>query len=314
MMTRTLWNPPAPYPLRMPSIELTPAERDTALARIRDALQEDLAGSEDVTTFALVPDDAIGQVRIVSRESGVLAGSSVAQMVFHHLNAQVSYEEQHADGSRIEPGDVIAVVSGSMRSLLVGERTALNFLTMLSGTATLTRRFVDLCEGLPAQILDTRKTFPGLRDLQKYAVRCGGGENHRRGLYDAVLIKDNHLAWWQSTTQRSLQDAVLNVREHAGSGIVIEIEVDTPDQLRHVLSAAPDVVLLDNMSLEQLTEAVAVRNATCPHVLLEASGGVTPESVRGIALTGVDRISVGALTHSARALDIGFDWGQDPVN
>jgi nicotinate-nucleotide pyrophosphorylase (carboxylating) len=240
------------------------------------------------------------------------------------------------DGDRLAPGDVVATVSGPLDKLLIGERTMLNFLTHLSGVATLTRRFVDAVTGTRAQILDTRKTLPGYRVLEKYAVRCGGGTNHRLGLYDGVLIKDNHLAAW--TESRSIADAVRTAQAKSPPGVSIEVEVDTLEQLRDALEGRPDIVLLDNMPPAMLREAVVIRNAfvasfsppspdggpmrqTAPNeapgprsgdrglnVQLEASGGVTLDTVREIALTGVERISIGALTHSAPALDLAFDW------
>jgi nicotinate-nucleotide pyrophosphorylase (carboxylating) len=215
-----------------------------------------------------------------------------------------------SDGERVERGSVAAVLSGATRSRLIGERTLLNFLTHLSGVATLTRSFVDLTRGTRAKILDTRKTLPGWRALEKYAVRCGGGVNHRMGLYDGVLIKDNHLAAWVGLENRpTLGEAVERARRVSPKEAPIEVEVDSLEQLRAVLSAGPDIVLLDNMSPAMMREALAIRDATAPAVLLEASGGVTLETVSAIAATGVDRISIGALTHSAAALDLAFDWG-----
>jgi nicotinate-nucleotide pyrophosphorylase (carboxylating) len=200
-------------------------------------------------------------------------------------------------------------VTGPIRSLLKGERTVLNFLTQLSGVATLTRQFVDAVAGTKAVILDTRKTWPGYRRLQKYAVRAGGGTNHRMGLYDSTMIKDNHLAAW-SSARKSIAAAIEQVRSSVPAGISIEVEVDTLEQLKEALAGNPDIVLLDNMPPVMLQQAVAVRDRTAPGVLLEASGGVTLERICEIAETGVDRISIGALTHSVIALDIGFDWKQ----
>jgi nicotinate-nucleotide pyrophosphorylase (carboxylating) len=299
-------------------LEFGTQQHAAAVELIRMALREDLAQGEDLTTVSLVAADASGRVRVVAREPGVLAGSSVARMVFSELDSAVEYAPLLSDGARLEPGSVIADVSGPVRSLLTGERTALNFLTLLSGTATLTRKFVDAVAGSGARILDTRKTLPGLRALQKYAVRCGGGENHRFGLYDAVLIKDNHLDWWRSGSgpgeggtgqSPGIADAVRQCRAAAGSDVLLEVEVDSLEELMEVLPAAPDVVLLDNMSPDQLREAVRLRNENAPTVQLEASGGITLDGIKVIASTGVERISSGALTHSAPALDIGFDWG-----
>jgi nicotinate-nucleotide pyrophosphorylase (carboxylating) len=211
------------------------------------------------------------------------------------------------DGQRGEKGTELARVSGGVRTLLAAERTALNFLQHLSGIATLTRRYVDAVAGLPVQILDTRKTTPGWRLLAKYAVRCGGGHNHRMGLHDGVLIKDNHLAPFGSGPD-AITKAVQAARAKVGHTVPLEIEVDTLEQLDAALAVRPDIVLLDNMTLDQMREAVRRRNAVAPEVKLEASGGVNLESIRGIAETGVDSISVGALTHSAPALDIALDY------
>lgn len=299
------------------SLVFGPQERAAAEAAIRLALGEDLRDGVDLTTVSLVASDALGRVRVVARKPGILAGNEVAGMVFSELDRSVEYSPRLNDGERLEAGSVIAEVSGPVRSLLTGERTALNFLTMLSGTATLTRRFVDAIAGSQSRILDTRKTLPGLRALQKYAVRCGGGENHRFGLYDAVLIKDNHLEWWRSTGEgstggpappRGLADAVRHCRATVGFNVLLEVEVDSLEELAEVLPAGPDVVLLDNMTPEQLREAVRIRDDGAPDVQVEASGGITLEGVKVIASTGVERISSGALTHSAPALDIGFDW------
>jgi nicotinate-nucleotide pyrophosphorylase (carboxylating) len=248
---------------------------------------------------------------VVAREAGVLAGGPVAALVFEKLDRDAEYHALIPDGSTLARGTVAAKVVGPLRSLLTGERTALNFLQHLSGVATLTRRFVDAAAGTQAVILDTRKTIPGWRSLEKYAVRAGGGTNHRRGLYDGCLIKDNHIAAWREWTKgASLADAVREARSHVPHGIPIEIEVDTLEQLADALTGAPEIVLLDNMNVEQLRKAVELRNGRAPKVLLEASGGVTLATVAQIAATGVDRISSGALTHSAPALDLGFDWSR----
>ncbi|WP_437227667.1 carboxylating nicotinate-nucleotide diphosphorylase [Planctomicrobium sp. SH661] len=289
---------------------LTPDEEQTALNLVRTALAEDLAGQSDVTTTVFIPADAHGIIRIVSRQAGVLCGGVCLPLVLQQFPQHVTCSDLLPDGSRLSPGTVIAELQGSMRTLLTAERTILNFLTLLSGTSSLTHQYVEAVAGTGASILDTRKTLPGLRALQKYAVRCGGGVNHRIGLYDAVLVKDNHLAWYRDQQQGSLAEAVQHVRESAPSKMVIEFEVDSLDQLRALLPGNPDIVLLDNMSNADLKEAVQLRNNQYPGVLLEASGGVNLQTVRGIAETGVDRISVGALTHSAPALDIGFDWGE----
>jgi nicotinate-nucleotide pyrophosphorylase (carboxylating) len=209
------------------------------------------------------------------------------------------------DGQRVERGTTLATVAGSLRGILAAERTALNFLQRMSGVATLTRKFVDAAAGFKVKLLDTRKTTPGWRLLEKYAVRCGGGTNHRMGLYDGILIKDNHLAGLGGSVRKAVEQA----RAYPGNaGLPVEVEVDTLEQLEVALAVRADIVLLDNMTLEQLRLAVARRDAIASGVLLEASGGVNLTTVRDIAATGVDRISVGAFTHSATALDIALDY------
>jgi nicotinate-nucleotide pyrophosphorylase (carboxylating) len=286
------------------------SERQAALELIRLAIEEDLAGKGDLTTAAVIPESAVGSVSIVARKPGVISGLPIVRLVFSAVDAQVRVELRAKDGDRVERGTVVAVLTGATRSLLVGERTALNFLTHLSGVASLTRRFVDLAAGTKASVLDTRKTLPGWRALEKYAVRCGGGVNHRMGLYDGVLIKDNHLAAWAGLESRpTLRDAVAQARRVSPKEVSIEVEVDSLAQLRDVLKAKPDIVLLDNMSPATMQEAISIRDLAAPGVLLEASGGVTLETMGVIAATGVDRVSIGALTHSAPALDLAFDWG-----
>ncbi len=281
-------------------------EQTAATKLIEMALAEDLSTAGDLTCKALIRPDQTATVQVVARKNGVLAGSPIGRMVFARLDPQVRWVALHQDGDRVSPGTVIAKVSGPLTSLLIGERTMLNFMTHLSGIATLTRTFVDATAGTHAKILDTRKTLPGWRLLEKYAVRCGGGTNHRMGLYDGVLIKDNHIAAW--TESSSIAEAVRTARAKSPKGVSIEVEVDTITQLQDALQGSPDIVLLDNMDVETLREAVSLRNRLAPGVLLEASGGVNLETVGGIARTGVERISVGALTHSAPALDLGFDW------
>jgi nicotinate-nucleotide pyrophosphorylase (carboxylating) len=292
-------------------------ERACAMRLITMALLEDLGDGGDLTCQALISPKDRATVNVVARKPGVLAGSPVGRMVFAALDPAITWTARKTDGERLTPGDVIATVTGPLAPLLIGERTMLNFLTHLSGIATLTRRFVDAVAGTDASILDTRKTLPGYRALEKYAVRCGSGANHRMGLYDGVLIKDNHLAAWTALKtpvadapgSPSIADAVGTARERS-PGVSIEVEVDSLDQLRDALSGSPDIVLLDNMDVTTLRQAVAIRNTMSPSVKLEASGGVTLESVRAIAETGVERISIGALTHSAPALDLAFDWAE----
>lgn len=278
---------------------------------IQLALMEDLGDRGDVTTLSMVGGDEQGTVQIVARSPGVVAGVPIIPRVFSMLDETVKVTVLLDDGSRVERGAVVAEVSGSVRSLLIGERTVLNFLTQLSGVATLTRKFADAVAGTSAQVYDTRKTLPGWRKLEKYAVRCGGGANHRIGLFDMVLIKDNHLASFHAAhPQATVADAIRSARSQAPPGTPLEVEVDTLEQLRDALAAGPDIVLLDNMSLDQLRQSVALRNEIAPNVQLEASGGVSLSTVADIASTGVERISAGALTHSAPALDLAFDWKQ----
>ena len=286
-----------------------------AVRLIELALAEDLAGSSmneldrDLTCAALIDSSETATINVVVRCDGVLSGGPVAELVFKRLNPTVRWETIVADGSLVTTQSVVARASGPLRSLLIGERTALNFLMHLSGVATQTRKFVDAVIGTKAVILDTRKTLPGWRALEKYAVRCGGGTNHRLGLHDGVLIKDNHLAAWvRGQGDATIADAIRQARAVSPSGIAIEIEVDTLEQLRDALTAGPEIVLLDNMAPTTLLEAVRLRDESAPTTRLEASGGITLSNVREIAETGVDRISIGALTHSAPALDIAFDW------
>jgi nicotinate-nucleotide pyrophosphorylase (carboxylating) len=273
------------------------------------ALREDLDDAGDLTSQALIPADLTGQAALIVRPAGVIAGLPAAALVFNLVDPRLAFEPLVTDGTAVHPGTRLAVVSGPIRSLLTGERTALNFLQRLSGIATLTARYVALVKGLRCKVLDTRKTTPGWRLLEKYAVRQGGGHNHRMGLYDGVLIKDNHLAGLQIADGRlQIQEAVRRARELRSVQVPVEIEVDTLEQFDVALSVRPEIVLLDNMTHEQMIKAVRRRDATAPSVQLEASGGVTFATLRAIAETGVDRISVGALTHSATALDIGLDY------
>ena len=287
------------------------SERQAAERLIALALAEDLGEAGDLTCRALVAADERAEVLVVARRPGVLAGAPVAAMVFQKLDPQIQWISEFPDGTQLEQGTVVAKVVGPLRSLLTGERTALNFLQHLSGVATLTGRFVDAVAGTRAVILDTRKTVPGWRVLEKYAVRAGGGTNHRMGLFDGCLIKDNHLAAWaERRAGASIADAVREARRQVPAGIRVEIEVETIEQLADALGGSPEIVLLDNMHPRTLAKAVALRDERAPTILLEASGGVTLENVAEIARTGVDRISVGALTHSAPALDLAFDWSR----
>jgi nicotinate-nucleotide pyrophosphorylase (carboxylating) len=277
------------------------------------ALVEDLGSAGDITSRALVDEHLQGSAQFVARQRGVAAGLEAARILMTRVDATVAWDWNCSDGAIVEPGVRLGRATGRLRALLAGERTALNFVQRLSGIATLTRRFVEAISGLPCEIYDTRKTTPGWRVLEKYAVRAGGGRNHRMGLHDAVLIKDNHLvAWRLRGRDQSLADAVRVARSVVPNGTVIELEVDSIAQLEEATAGEPDIVLLDNMSPEQLRAAVKLRNARLPKLVLEASGGVTLDTVRSIAETGIDRISVGALTHSAPALDIALDF-EEPV-
>lgn len=279
-----------------------PDEAAAARTLVQLALAEDLGRFGDRTSRALIPAEQQAAARFVVRTAGVVAGLPVAAMVCEKLRFAPLID----DGATVSGGTAIATVSGSLREILAAERTALNFLQRLSGVATLTRRFVDAVQGTAAKILDTRKTTPGWRLLEKYAVRMGGGTNHRLGLFDGILIKDNHLAGLDGDVRR----AVMLAREAPGNETYpVEVEVDSLGQLDDALAARADIVLLDNMTTDMMREAVRRRDAASPDTRLEASGGVNLQTVRAIAETGVDRISVGAITHSATALDIALDYG-----
>ena len=272
---------------------------------VRLSLEEDLAGRGDVTTEALVDSAAVGSAQIVPRAPGVAAGMPAIVAAVEESGGGLEAEVHVADGEPFEAGAPLAAMSGPVAGILTLERTVLNLLGRLLGVAEQTRRYVDAVQGTGARVYDTRKTTPGWRRLDKYAVVCGGGRNHRAGLFDAVLIKDNHLA----QARLSPGEAVRQARRHAGaSPLLVEVEVDTLEQLAEALPAGPNIVLLDNMPPATLRRAVALRNQEAPAVQLEASGGVTLDTIREIAETGVDRISVGALTHSAVVLDVGLDW------
>jgi nicotinate-nucleotide pyrophosphorylase (carboxylating) len=267
---------------------------------VASALAEDLGLAGDITTQATVPEDARAFGIISARKPGVVAGMQLVAAAFELLDPEVHIDVTIDDGGYIGAGEAIAKVSGNARALLTAERVAMNFLGHLSGIATLTQRYVEKVAGTQARIVDTRKTRPGLRAVEKMAVRAGGGVNHRFGLFDAILIKDNHIVAGGGIAQ-----AIERARAHAGHMIKIEIEVTTLEELEAALEHAPDAVLLDNMSVERLREAVA---RVSGRAVTEASGGVSLETVRAIAETGVDLISVGALTHSAPTLDVGLDF------
>ncbi len=266
---------------------------------VRAALLEDLGRAGDLTSDAIVPAGARARTVLRARQPGVVAGLDFALTAFRLVDPAISVEVTRGDGSRLVPGDLIATVTGPARGILTAERTALNFLGHLSGIASATRGVVDAIAGHKAQIVCTRKTLPGLRIAQKYAIRVGGGSNHRFGLDDAVLIKDNHVA-----IAGGVAEAVARARAGVGHMVKIELEVDTLDQLREALSLRVDAVLLDNMGPEMLAEAVRMVDG---RAITEASGGITPATAPAVAASGVDLISIGWLTHSVRVLDIGLD-------
>jgi nicotinate-nucleotide pyrophosphorylase (carboxylating) len=322
---------------------------------IRLAVREDLDRQQDWTSVALVPQGARGSATVIARESGVVAGLRAVEVLLDEMNSQVTWQPAVEDGDAVLAGMMLAALDGAARDMLTCERPLLNLMGRLSGIASLTAQYVAAVDGTPARIYDTRKTAAGWRRLEKYAVRCGGGCNHRTGLYDAVMIKDNHLAFLAESTaddvtgpsaptakQARPAEAIRQVREFLlalpgdrdFSKAIIEVEVDSLDQFADLLLTAPqskhatasislsegtlatprsvnelpDIVLLDNMDVASLRRAVAIRDAMAPSVELEASGGVTLETVRAIAEAGVERISVGAVTHSARCFDVGLDW------
>jgi len=303
---------------------LIPAQVEEIIDR---ALAEDL-GRGDVTTEALIPHDQQGTASIVVKSKGVLAGMEVAKQVFCRVDPRLKVDIILEDGAKVEPGNVVAEIEGDVASILKAERVALNFLQRLSGIASETNRYVESVKGLPVRIMDTRKTTPGLRLLEKYAVRVGGGENHRMNLGDGILIKDNHLAALRSRGF-TLQEVVAKARKNAPLSLQatpslslrgakrrsnlearqtqIEVEVKTPQEALEAAEAGADIIMLDNMPLEDMREAVKSIHG---RALIEASGGVTLDKVRAIAETGVDFISVGALTHSAKALDIALELEQ----
>ena len=267
---------------------------------VRTALLEDLGRAGDITADAIVPADQRSALVLRARQPGVVAGLDIARCAFQTISPAIALRAERPDGSTVAPGDIIAEINGPARGLLTGERTALNFLCHLSGVATATASLVSAVKGTRAQIVCTRKTTPGLRALEKYAVRAGGGGNHRFGLDDAVLIKDNHIA-----LAGGIRTAIERAKAHAGHLVKIEVEVDTLAQLEQALSLGVDAVLLDNMTVDDLKKAVGMAGGK---VITEASGRITAATAPAIAATGVDLISVGWVTHSAAALDIGLDY------
>jgi nicotinate-nucleotide pyrophosphorylase (carboxylating) len=286
-----------PASLLNPEAFLSPLAIDEAVQR---ALDEDLGRAGDITSIATIPEAVKAHAILIARQSGVIAGLPLAVATFQKLSPDIRIQAHFRDGGTVASGVQVLTISGPARAVLAGERTALNFVGRLSGIATLTSDYVRHTAGTRLRICCTRKTTPGLRALEKYAVRCGGGFNHRFGLDDAILIKDNHIA-----VAGGVRPVLERARTHIGHLVKVEIEVDTPAQLREVLDTGlADVVLLDNMDTATLTEAVKLANG---RVVLEASGGVTLDSIAKIARTGVDYVSVGALTHSAPNFDVALD-------
>lgn len=277
---------------------IPPLDPHMVTAAVEAALAEDLGRAGDITTSATIPESAKAVAVIAARKPGVIAGLPLAEAAFRALDPSVRFESAVKDGTRVTPGDIVARMSGPARSILSAERVALNYLGRLSGIATATASFADAIAHTRAKISDTRKTTPGLRALEKYAVLCGGGVNHRFGLYDMVLIKDNHIA-----VAGGVRPALRAAKEKAG-GVKIEVEVDNLDQLDEIIAEGADIVLLDNMTPDQLAEAV---KRVGGRFTTEASGGVTLDTVKAIAESGVDIISTGWITHSAPVLDLGLD-------
>ncbi|MEQ1406964.1 carboxylating nicotinate-nucleotide diphosphorylase [Neorhizobium sp. Rsf11] len=267
---------------------------------VRATLIEDLGLAGDVTSAAVIPSEHRSTVVMAARKAGVIAGLDAAALAFELVDPAITMTRHVQDGTTVGPGDTIATIEGPSRGLLTAERTALNFLGHLSGIATVTARIVNAVSNTRAAVVCTRKTTPGLRALEKYAVRAGGGLNHRFALYDAVLIKDNHVA-----IAGGVSEAIRRARANVGHMVKIEVEVDTFDQLREAMEIGVDAVLLDNMTPEQLREAVTIVGG---RAITEASGGITPETAAAIAASGVDLLSVGWITHSAPTLDIGLDF------
>ena len=297
-------------------VELDQTLKSDLQALVRLAITEDLRDQVDWTTVSLIDEFREGGCQIVPRKAGICAGNSLVQWIVEEFDGDLKVQTHQEDGSQLLPKQAIASITGNVRDLLTAERTILNILCRLCGIATLTRSYVDAISGTSARLYDTRKTTPGWRLIEKYAVGCGGGYNHRSGLHDGFLIKDNHLALaGGSDGPIPASDAAKKALKWRGGTVermstpeMVEIEVDSLEQFRDVLPSTPDIILLDNFSLDQLSQAVAIRDRESSTVELEASGNVTIETIREIAKTGVDRISSGALTHQAQSLDLGLDW------
>ncbi|KPU27148.1 nicotinate-nucleotide pyrophosphorylase [Caloranaerobacter sp. TR13] len=265
---------------------------------IKNALIEDM-NNGDITTDNLIGQDDISEAEIIAKEDGILAGVEIAEITFKLLDKNIQFHRLKEDGQLLRKGDVIAKIKGKTRAILSGERTALNFLQRLSGIATKTRKFVDKVENYKVRVADTRKTTPGIRVLEKYAVKLGGGSNHRYNLSDAVMIKDNHIR-----AVGNIEKAIKLMREKVSHTVKIEVEVETIEEFKQALSAGADIIMLDNMSIEDMKEAVIINDKKA---ILEASGNVNIDNIEEVAKTGVDVISVGALTHSVKALDISLN-------
>lgn len=281
---------------------IVPLPKSVVEPIVRNALAEDLGLAGDITVAAVIPADHKSSLVLAARKPGVLAGLDAAELSFQLIDPAIRVTRHIEDGAAVISGDVIATISGPSRGVLTGERTVLNFIGHLSGVATATAELVAAIRGTRAKIACTRKTAPGLRALEKYAVRAGGGTNHRFGLYDAILIKDNHVA-----IAGGVSEAIRRARDNAGHLVKIELEVDTLEQLKEAMEIGVDAVLLDNMTPQQLAEAVAIVDR---RAITEASGNITLSTVAAVAASGVDLISVGWITHSAQCLDIGLDWSQ----
>jgi nicotinate-nucleotide pyrophosphorylase (carboxylating) len=286
--------------MKTPVVAVEPLPAVLVEPIVRAALAEDLGRAGDITTNAIIPAGQRARGRIVAREAGRIAGIGAARLAFKLIDDSVRFDIEAPNGADVVAGDVIAVVEGSARALLTAERVALNFLGQLSGVATATAKLVKLCEGTKARVTCTRKTTPGLRAMEKHAARCGGGFNHRFGLDDAILIKDNHIA-----AAGSVANALTRARAHHGHMTKIEIEVDNLAQLEEALALKADTILLDNMAPDRLREAVKI---AAGRATLEASGNVNEKTIAAIAATGVDYISSGAITHSAKCLDVALDF------
>ena len=286
--------------MKTPAIHVEPLPGFLVVAAVERALEEDMGRSGDLTTAATIPASAQARALLVSRERGRLAGAQFLRAAFNTLDPAVNVQIQVPDGADVDPGETIAIISGPARPILTGERVGLNFLGRLSGVATATSNLVRLVSGTGARVVCTRKTTPGLRAFEKYAVRCGGGFNHRFALDDGILIKDNHIV-----AAGGVARAVQSARAHAGHMIHVEIEVDSLVQMEEALNAGAHSILLDNMSPDMLREAVKLNKG---RALLEASGNINAQTIAAVAATGVNLISSGAITHSAKCLDIGLDF------